>query len=105
MEAYRAPLTPDLARAGRALTQVSVDAIAQAASLEIQQVRDFEHRGISLETADNDKLRAALEQFGVVFFAEDSDGGYGVRVKYSASKIRQLQRWEAEGGPAYEDDV
>lgn len=105
METYRAPLTPDLARAGRALTQVSVDAVAQAASLEIQQVRDFEHRGLALQPEANDKLRAALEEFGVVFFAEDSDGGYGVRRKYSDAKVRQLQRWEGEGGPAYEDDI
>ena len=82
-----------------------MDAVAEAANLEIQQVRDFEHRGISLEAEANDKLRTALEEFGVVFIAEDSDGGYGVRVKYNTSKVRQLQSWEAEGGPAYEDDI
>lgn len=105
MERYLAPLTPDLARAGRALTQVSVDTVAQEAGLDTELVRDFEHRGIAVDEESNNRLRAALEEFGVVFFAEDSDGGYGVRRKYSASKVRQLNRWEGEGGPVGEDDV
>lgn len=105
MERFSASLTPELARAGRALTRVSVDVIAGAAGLDTQRVRDFEHRGISLGEEDNHRLRAALEEFGVVFFAEDSYGGYGVRRKHTALKVSQLQRWEAEGGPAYEDDV
>lgn len=105
MERYLAPLTPDVARAGRALTQVSVETISQAASLDPVRVREFEHRGVALDAESNNKLRAALEEFGVVFFAEDEDGGYGVRRKYTASKTRQLKRWEGEGGPAYEDDI
>jgi len=105
MERYLSPLTADLARAGRALTQVSVDIVAQEAGLDTQLVRDFEHRGIAIEAEANDQLRAALEEFGVVFFAEDSEGGYGVRRKYSASKVRQLNRWEGEGGPVREDDI
>lgn len=105
MERYLSPLTPELARAARALSRVSVDVLAQHASLETQQVRDFEHRGIALDPESNDRLRSALEEHGVVFFDDDDHGGYGVRRKYSASKVRQLQRWEAEGGPAYEDDI
>lgn len=105
MERYSGFLTPDLARAGRALTQVSVDVIAQEAGLDTAQVRDFEHRGIFLAPESREKLRDALEYFGVVFFAEDNDGGYGVRRKYSASRARELKRWEAEGGPALEDDI
>ncbi|GAA1149625.1 XRE family transcriptional regulator [Nesterenkonia lutea] len=105
MKRYSAPLTPDLARAARALTQVSVEEISQAASLESAQVRDFEHRGFALDPAANRKLRAALEEFGAVFFDEDDLGGYGVRRKYNAAKTRQLTRWESEGGPAYEDDI
>ncbi len=105
MERYSAPLTPDLARAARALTQVSVEAISQQASLDPDQVRDFEHRGIPVDIDTNNRLRAALEEFGVVFVAEDDHGGYGVRRKHTASKMRGLRRWEDEGGPAYEDDI
>lgn len=105
MKRYLAPLTPDLARAARALTQVSVEEISEAAALEAAPVRDFEHRGLALAPNDNKKLRVALEEFGAVFFDEDDQGGYGVRRKYNSSKIRQLGRWEGEGGPVYEDDI
>lgn len=105
MERFTSPLTPELARAGRALTRVSVDVIAMAAELDSATVRAFEQRGTSLGAADNHRLRDALEEYGVVFFGEDSYGGNGVRLKHTASKVRQLQNWEAEGGPAYEDDI
>lgn len=105
MRHYSAPLTPDLARAARAITQVSADEIGRAASLETARVRDFEHRGLPLAAEANHRLRAALEEFGAVFFAEDERGGAGVRRKYTAAKKRQLTRWESEGGPAYQDDV
>lgn len=105
MKRYLGPLTCDLARAARALTQVSVEEISQAASLESAQVRNFEHRGSALNPEANKKLRAALEDFGAVFFDEDDEGGYGVRRKYNSDKTRQLTQWEAEGGPAFEDDI
>lgn len=105
MKRYLAPLTPDLARAARALTQVSVDDVGDAAALEPARVRDFEHRGFGLDLEAKNKLRVALEGFGAVFFDEDDQGGYGVRRKYNSSKTRQLGRWESEGGPAYEDDI
>lgn len=105
MKRYLDPLTPDLARAARALTQVSVEEISEAAGLEVVRVRDFEHRGFRLDPSSNRSLRMALEAFGAVFFAEDDQGGYGVRRKHNAAKTRQLTRWESEGGPAYEDDI
>lgn len=105
MKRYYAPMTPDLARAARALTQVSVEEIAEAASLETERVRNFEHRGLALDPEANKRLRLALEEFGALFFDEDDQGGYGVRRKYNSSKTRQLGRWEGEGGPAFEDDI
>ncbi len=105
MKRYLAPLTPDLARAARALTQVSVEVLSEAASLEPSRVREIEHRGIPLEPAATKELRAALEEFGAIFFAEDEHGGYGVRRKYTDLKTRQLGRWESEGGSAYEDAI
>ncbi|MBO0594978.1 XRE family transcriptional regulator [Nesterenkonia sp. E16_7] len=105
MKRFLAPLTPDLARAARALTQVSVEEISEAAALDPTRVRGFEHRGSGLDQDSRRKLRSALEEFGAVFFDEDDQGGYGVRRKYNAAKTRQLDRWEGEGGPAYEDDI
>ncbi|GAA1152543.1 hypothetical protein GCM10009672_26270 [Nesterenkonia lutea] len=103
MRQYSAPLTSDLARAARALTQVSVEEISEAAALDPALVRDFEHRGSPLPADANKRLRAALEEFGAVIFAEDDFGGRGVRHKYTAAKTRQLNRWEGEGGPAFGD--
>ena len=105
MKRLLAPLTPDLARAARALTQVSVEEISEAATLDAARVRDFEHRGSGLDQDSKKRLRGALEEFGAIFFDEDGQGGYGVRRKYTAAKTRQLDRWEGEGGPAYEDDI
>lgn len=98
-------LAPDLARAARALTQVSSKAIAREAALEKHQVRAFEKGNQPLTAEQADRLRRALEHFGVVFIADDEHGGYGVRRKFNAAKVRRLETWEGEGGPAYEDDI
>lgn len=95
----------DLARAGRALTQVSCKVIGKAAGLEKEQVRNLEKGNAPLSPEDNERLRRALEEHGVVFQAEDDHGGYGVRRKYNSSKIQRLETWEGEGGPVSEDDV
>ncbi|MGM0931125.1 MAG: XRE family transcriptional regulator [Actinomycetota bacterium] len=95
----------DLARAARALTQVSAKVIGKAAGLDKKQVREFEKANQTLTPEQNWQLRRALEQFGVVFIADDDHGGYGVRRKFNASKIKRLETWEGEGGPAYEDDI
>lgn len=98
-------LTPDLARSARALTQVSASVIGHAAGLEKQQVKDFEKGRHSLAADQLRHLRRALEEHGVVFIADDEQGGYGVRRKFNSSKVRRLETWEGEGGPAYEDDI
>lgn len=105
MSTYYGPLTPNLARAGRAIAEVSAGTIAEAAGLASERVRAFETRGTTLPAEEAVRLKSALEEFGVVFIDDDENGGYGVRRKYSSSKTRQLKRWEGEGGPAYEDDI
>ena len=98
-------LTPDLARSARALTQVSAGVIGRAAGLEKQQVRAFEKGNQPLAADQLRHLRRALEEHGVVFIPDDDQGGYGVRRKFNSSKVRRLETWEGEGGPAYEDDI
>ena len=90
-------LTPDLARAARALTKVSAQVIADAANLTKKQVRQFEH-GISLPAEEKNRLRESLEQYGVVFIAEDAIAGYGVRRQFAREKLMKLNAWEGEGG-------
>jgi len=105
MNAYPQPLTPDLARAARALTQVSVATLADEAGLDPTAIRGFETGVHSLNPAENASLLRALEQFGADFIAEDEVSGYGVRQRYNTAKVRRFENWENEGGPVREDDV
>ncbi|MGO2046406.1 MAG: helix-turn-helix domain-containing protein [Brachybacterium tyrofermentans] len=105
MEHSLPPLTGDLARAARALTQISSDLIAQRAGVALEQLRSFERGVTDLDAGQLLELRAALEHYGAQFVAEDADGGYGVRRKFSARKVKRIENWENEGGPAYEDDI
>ncbi len=98
-------LKPDLARAARALTQVSTKTIASKAGLPKEAVKSFE-RGVGfLSDEENAALRGALERYGAVFLPEEGALGYGVRQKFSTRKVAKLESWENEGGPAADDDV
>lgn len=96
-------LTPGLARAGRALAQINSLIISEEAGLTRQQVRDFEKRVGSLTLDEKTRLQKTLENYGIVFIAEEENIGYGVRKRHNASKARQLKRWEDEGGPGAPD--
>lgn len=95
----------DLARAARALTQVSYTLVARNAELEPERIRAYEHGLGTLDADESHRLRLALEHFGAQFIAEDEDAGYGVRQKFNNLKVQRLEAWEDEGGPAYEDDI
>ncbi|MGO1319856.1 MAG: hypothetical protein ACTII7_08305 [Galactobacter sp.] len=95
----------DLARAARALTQVSIDAVASEAGIDVAKARAFEQGVGPLTQEENLKLQSALEGFGAVLLAEDGDAGYGVRQKYNTTKVSRLENLENEGGLAAEDDV
>ena len=97
-------LTPGLARAGRALAQIYSLIISEEAGLTRQQVRDFEKRVGSLTLDEKTRLQKTLESYGVVFIAEEDQIGHGVRKRHTASKTRQLKRWEDEGGQPGEND-
>lgn len=95
----------DLARAGRALSQVSIDDVAQEAGLDAARAKAFERGVGSLSTEENLRLQTALETFGVVFLPEDDDAGYGARQKFNNRKVERIEGWENEGGPSGEDDI
>jgi transcriptional regulator with XRE-family HTH domain len=95
----------DLARAARALTQVSIEAVAAEAGLDVATARAFEQGVGSLTAEQNAKLQEALESFGAVILPEDGDAGYGVRQKYNTTKVARLENLENEGGVAADDDV
>ena len=105
METSEFIITADLARAARALAQVSLTYVAEHADLDRQQLKNFERHRADLVAGEKLRLRQTLEVFGVLFIPEDDQGGYGVRRKFTRTKVKRLENWENEGGPAYEDDI
>ena len=102
---YPTPMTFDVARAGRALAQVSARTLATAAGLEKEQLRRFEKGLADLRVDERLRLEQALRKYGVGLVPEDEFGGTGVRRIFTAEKSRRLEALENEGGPAYEDDI
>lgn len=99
-------LTGYLARAARALVEVSADHLASEANLTHDQLRAFERGTASLSEAQLLELRVALERHGAIFLPDGPDGrGYGVQLKFSRVGSKRIDTWESEGGPAAEDDV
>lgn len=95
----------NLARAARALVGISTWYIADETGIERKQIRKFERGIISLPEKQREAIKDVLIEHGALFLPDSNAGGYGVRLKYSSSKTRQIDRWEAEGGPVAEDDV
>jgi len=102
---YPTPVTFDVARAGRALAQVSVRTLSAAAGLEKDQLRRFEKGLADLEVEERLRLEKALVAYGVGLVPEDEHGGVGVRRIFTAEKSRRIEAMENEGGPVYEDDI
>ncbi|NWN87434.1 MAG: hypothetical protein HLX51_02660 [Micrococcaceae bacterium] len=73
--------------------------------MEREDIRKFERGILGLPDEQQDAIRAVLIEHGALFLPDSQAGGYGVRLKYSGSKAKQIDRWEGEGGPAAEDDV
>lgn len=95
----------NLARAGRALVGISTWYIADETGIEREKIRKFERGIISLPEQQQEAIKDVLIEHGALFLPDSQAGGYGVRLKFSGSKSRQIDRWEGEGGPAAEDDV
>jgi hypothetical protein len=102
-------LTGYLARAARALVETSATTTGQYAGLTRAQVRDYERGRIVLTDKQLHDLQHALEQLGAVFIHDGENPGLGegagVRLKFTVEKVRRIEAWEDEGGPAYDDDV
>ena len=97
-------LTSAQCRAGRALVEWSQAQLSQTAAIDVQTIADFEKRFRAPDETTRRRLRAALEAAGVVFIAENG-GGAGARLKFSRAEVWEVNRWEAEGGKAGEDDL
>ena len=100
-------LTADLARAARALAQVSVSVLATRTGLDAEDVLGFERGRYDLDEERLRVLRAGLEELGVEFLPADDEAGigHGVRQKFNPRTVKRIENWENEGGPALEDDI
>jgi hypothetical protein len=94
-----------LARAARALVQWPRDHVAQLVGMDEAILAGFETGGAHLDEAQQARLRHVLEEGGAVFLPEGSDGGAGVRLKFTARDVQALNRLEGEGGAVGSDDV
>ena len=105
MSANDATLSSGQCRAARALTDISRAMLAEQSGMDEDLIRDFERKLAELDPAASTGLRRALEHFGAVFLQDDSHGGPGVRLKFSATEAARIERLENEGGPTGDDDV
>lgn len=90
-------------RAGRVLVEWSIEQLAKACDSSEQTIEEFETR---FRRPDDDtlrRIRAVLEEAGVVFIDENG-GGAGARLKFNRKEVRAINRWEGEGGSVGEDD-
>jgi transcriptional regulator with XRE-family HTH domain len=83
-------ITPEQARAARALLDWSQAEASGRAKMTPKTLRDFERGERTPRTNTLDRLRAALEKAGVEFIAENG-GGPGVRLRKPAARPRRRQ--------------
>jgi transcriptional regulator with XRE-family HTH domain len=107
MDTFDSLITADLARAARALAQVSLLDLTSRTGIDAEVLHSFERGRHDLTAPETRSLRHALEEFGVHFLpADDVAGvGHGVRHKFNPPTVTRIASWENEGGPAGEDDV
>lgn len=67
-------ITPAQCRAARAMVALTQPALAEAASLGLSTVVDFEKERRQVAPASVEAIRAALEAAGVVFLPENGNG-------------------------------
>ena len=97
-------ITGPLCRAARALVQWPRTQLASASSVPRADIRAFETGDVDPGEEAKAALRQALEAAGAVFLDED-DLGAGVRLRFTARDVKQLRRFEGEGGVVGDDDV
>lgn len=100
------PVTGKQIAAGRMLAGVSRAQLSRLSSVSEETLK-FMEASDEIPTASAKDLLAVhheLEKLGVIFIPEDKLGA-GVRLRFTRSEVRQINRLESEGGVAGDDDV
>jgi len=97
-------LTGPLCRAARSLVQWPRTQLSSESGVPRSAIRAFERGDVDPGEAAKASLKRALEAAGAVFLDEDHLGA-GVRLRFTARDVKQIQRLESEGGAVGEDDV
>lgn len=72
--------------------------------MDLQTIADFEGRVRAPDNETKRRMRAAFEEAGVVFIAENG-GGPGVRLRFNRNEVCAIERLEGEGGIVGADDL
>lgn len=91
-------------RAARAMVDWSVERLCSASAVEIRTICLFESRFKRPDERILRRIRNAFERAGIAFI-QDDERGVGVRFKFNARDVREIKRWEAEGGTVGEDAI
>jgi transcriptional regulator with XRE-family HTH domain len=91
-------------RAARAMVDWSTHRLAAQAAVDAETIRQFELRFRKPDEKTLSRIRAALEQAGIAFIAENV-GGAGVQFKFNTREVRAIKRWESEGGSIGHDAI
>jgi hypothetical protein len=96
-----------LIAAARALTGIGQTEFAEAATLPVDALERMEAGGSAFiqNERDVEALSRALDLFGVVIVDEADGMGAGVRLKFTRQDVKQIVRWEGEGGIVGSDDA
>ena len=91
-------------RAARAMVDWSVDRLSNASAVDLRTICLFEARFKRPDEMTLRRIRNAFERAGIAFIPDDERGA-GVRFKFNAREVREIKRWEAEGGTVGEDAI
>lgn len=98
-------MTPEQCRAARILAKVDRSSLARQADVAPNDIETFESGIGAPDGFFTARVQQALEALGVTFLPEESGRGVGVRLKFDRTGVKQISRWETEGGSVADDDV
>lgn len=90
-------MTGSQCRAARALINIRRAQLAEQSGIAVLDIERYERELDDLPEAAVTALKSALEHLGAAFIAE-GERGVGVQLKFTVSDVRQVERWEDEGG-------